>query len=824
MKSYEAAPNTSADKMIKTTALTFLAIAIPFFFLLSPTPPKYYYHNLFITNSLYDNASVSEHLYILTRRPHVAGTEANAEAANYVLSTLTAYGIKSYINSYDVSLTYPVSRYLTLERPDSDQPVTFNLQQEIYDGDPYADVAGEVLPTFHAYAKSGNVKGPVAYVNYGRVEDFTKLKDIRVNLTGTIALARYGKIYRGDIVHNAHEAGAMGVIIYTDRKDFGGGSKAEGWFPEARWMPPSGVQVGSVYDGNGDPTTPGWPSITGCERLTDNQVDKGGYVPLIPSLPVSGDDGEAILKEIGGQVADEEWQGSEDAPIYRVGPGPGVVNLSYTGKQVVRSIQNVIAIIEGAEEPDRFVLLGNHRDAWTFGAVDPNSGTAVLLEIAQRLKKLQKRGWRPRRTIVLCNWDAEEYGLIGSTEWVEDNREMLSLRAVAYLNVDIAVSGPGFYVSATPQLDELIREATQQVQDPDNSSQTIYEAWVGRGSNAEIGRLGGAGSDYAAFVQHIGIASSDMSYGRGDYPVYHSMYDDFIWMKNFGDHMFQRHIAGSSRQLIRQIRHCSLSLLSLLFNCEVCHLVDQCLTGLIRIIQEFVSRTQKSQKRTDQPEIHYGFCHIILLFCNSDTKCQLNLWNFFNVIHLFSPVSYICSPLKAVASIWGLVALRLADDEILPFNYLSYAYELQKCGKELETEVLNKNINLIPLFNSIEVLKEAATKINEERKAIEKSRGWSSTLKKDKAKLRQLNDRLMMAERAFTDRDGLSERQWYKHLIYAPAKHNDYGSKAFPGIDDAIRKAENLKTAESWQFVQHEVWRVSRALRHVSLVLKGELT
>lgn len=365
------------------------------------------------------------------------------------------------------------------------------------------------------------------------------------------------------------------------------------------------------------------------------------------------------------------------------------------------------------------MILGNHRDAWTFGAVDPNSGTAALLEVARRLMKLQEKGWKPRRTIVLCNWDAEEYGLIGSTEWVEDNRELLTSRAVAYLNVDCAVTGAGFHASATPQLDKLLAKTTQQVGDPDNSSQTIYESWVAPDNSPTIERLGGGGSDYAAFVQHIGIASADVSFGKG-YPVYHSMYDDFVWMEKFGDPMFRRHIA--------------------------------------------------------------------------------------------------------VASVWGLTALQLADEEFLPFDYLSYAYELQKNAKDLEDEISDKGIRLAPLFESIKRLRDAATKINQERKAIEENRVWAWKFKKDQVKVREINDRLMMAERAFTDAEGLSGRSWYKHLIYAPSKHDDYGSSYFPGIDDAIEEARSLSTPEAWRSVQHQVWRVSRAVRHVSQVLTGELT
>lgn len=316
--------------MFKAATATFLAVATSFSFLFFSPPPKSYYHSLYTSNFLSDNASISHNLYMLTRRPHVAGTDANAETASYVLSTLTSYSIKSHITSYHVSLTYPVSRSLILKQLPPDQPIVFNLRQEIYDGDPYADVAKEVLPTFHAFAKSGSITGPVSYANYGRVEDYMTLKEMGVNVSGTIVLARYGKIFRGDIVHNAFEAGAIGAVIYTDRKDYGGGASGEGWFPDAKWMPPSGVQVGSVYDGAGDPTTPGWASTEGCERLSYEEVEKGGYVPLIPSLPVSEADGETILRSIGGQVANQDWQGSEDGPTYRVGPGPGVLNLSYT--------------------------------------------------------------------------------------------------------------------------------------------------------------------------------------------------------------------------------------------------------------------------------------------------------------------------------------------------------------------------------------------------------------------------------------------------------------------------------------------------------------
>ncbi|CAH2079294.1 unnamed protein product [Thlaspi arvense] len=645
--------------MSKSKALAFIIAALSYYFFSSP--PKPHYHALFLSASFSDNASVAFNLRTLTRRPHVAGSVANAEAAAFVRSAFISSSLKSHVVAYPVSLTYPIHRSLVLTPKESAKPITFALEQEQVGDNPYAD---EVMPTFHGYAKSGNVSGPVVYANYGRVEDFVGL-----NASGAVVIARYGKIYRGDIVQNAYQAGAVGVVIYTDKRDYGG----DECFPASKWMPPSGVQVGTVYNGLGDPTTPGWASVDGCERLSEEAVESIGDSPLIPSLPVSAADAEVILKTIVGDVTDGD--------VYPVGPGPGILNLSYIGKTVIGQIENVIGVIEGEEEPDRYVILGNHRDAWSFGAVDPNSGTVI----AQRLDKLQKRGWKPRRTIILCNWDAEEYALIGSTEWVEENREMLTWRAVAYLNVDCAVSGPGFHASATPQLDELIKQAAQ-----------------------EIGRLGDTGSDYASFLQHVGVPVADMRFGKG-YPVYHSMYDDFTWMENFGDPTFQRHVA--------------------------------------------------------------------------------------------------------MASVFGLVALRLADEEVLPFNYISYASELKKSAEDLEKAILSHSMNVSPLFKSIHDLSTAAKGINIEKEGI----------KAGALKVRELNDRLMMAERALTDRDGLPERTWFKHLVYGPSKYDDYGSKSFPGVDDAVESAKRLKTKASWEHVQHQIWRVSRAIRHASLVLKGEL-
>ncbi|KAM3351145.1 hypothetical protein ACQJBY_023257 [Aegilops geniculata] len=442
--------------------------------LVAPAPS--YYQSLFL--SLGSNDTAAAHLRALTVRPHLAGTEANALAADHVVSTLSSLSFPTRVTPYEVLLSYPVRRSLSLSAPGRDA-TAFALVQDTYPGDPYAAASAEVVPTFLAYAASGSAAAEVVYANYGRTEDYAYLASRGVNVTGKVALARYGKVYRGDIVKNARDAGAAAAVIFTDPKDYTPGKA----FPDGPWMPPTGVQVGSTFKGVGDPTTPMWASSEGCERVSVAEAMSTDDMPGIPALPVSGRDGEEILRLVGGDVAPEDWQGGDGAPVYRLGPGPAVLNLTYTGNETIATIQNVISVIEGKEEPDRYVILGNHRDAWTFGAADPNSGTAALLELAQRLSKLQNKGWRPRRTIILCNWDAEEYGLIGSTEWVEENRAMLTSRTVAYLNVDVGVSGSGVDASATPQLDELLKQASKKVQNPDNGTESLYDLWIASDSS-----------------------------------------------------------------------------------------------------------------------------------------------------------------------------------------------------------------------------------------------------------------------------------------------------------------------------------------------------
>ena len=317
--------------------LTFLAVAVALvasYHLLQAPTPSSRYHALFLT--LGSNASAAAHLRALTLRPHVAGTEANAAAAEYVRAALSSLSFPTRVTPYSVLLSYPVHRSLSLSNR------VFSLVQETYPDDPYAAAAAEVIPTYFAYSGSGSVTAEVVYANYGDKRDYAYLASRGVDLAGKVVLARYGDIHCEDIVRNARAAGAAAAVIYTDAKDFGGpGAKGKRKsFPDARWLPPTGVQVGTLYYGNGDPTTPMWPSCAAgedCERLSMEELDGSEAMPGIPALPVSGRDGEAIQKAMGGGVAPPEWQGAEGAPVYRTGPGPAVLNLTYIVSGTYRS-------------------------------------------------------------------------------------------------------------------------------------------------------------------------------------------------------------------------------------------------------------------------------------------------------------------------------------------------------------------------------------------------------------------------------------------------------------------------------------------------------
>src|SRR5579862_6307293 len=499
-----------------------------------------------------DPKLAEEHLRILTQAPHMAGTVEDKATADYVAQKFRAAGLETDIVEYRVWMNYPAEISVDMTAPAGVS--MHGPTRERVNGDPYQDDARVVTP-FNAMSPSGDVESDVVYANYGSPEDFKKLEQLKVDVRGKIVVVRYGQNFRGVKAFVAQEHGAAGLIIYSDPAD-------DGWrrgdkYPEGPWRPDTGVQRGSIgymFQFPGDPTTPGIASVPSLPDAKRTPPGQSAQLPKIPTTPLSYGDAWPILEHLSGPDSPREWQGA--LPFtYHLGPGPVKVRMHLKQDYHFRTIWDVIGRVRGSDLPDEWVVAGNHRDAWVYGAVDPNSGTAAMLESVHGLGELLKSGWKPRRTIVLGSWDAEEEGLIGSTEWGEQHDSELA-SAAGYFNMDVAVSGPKFGASSVPSLKRFLREITKTIPSPKGG--TVYDEWEtedrSSGSNQEatdmigdtrrvpaeqvssgalVGDLG-SGSDYTVFLQHVGVPSTDIS-STGSYGVYHSAFDDFTWFKTFAD-------------------------------------------------------------------------------------------------------------------------------------------------------------------------------------------------------------------------------------------------------------------------------------------------
>jgi N-acetylated-alpha-linked acidic dipeptidase len=490
--------------------------------------------------------SAREHLRRLTLEPHIAGTKEDYDTAVYVRDQLRSYGLTADLKEYDVWLNYPntpsVLELITTRRQ------RLNIHEAVVPSDPSSSHP-KITPLFNGYAASGDVTAPVVYANYGLPNDYEDLKKIGVDVKGKIVIVRYGNSFRGVKAKVAEDQGAIGCIIYSDPAD--DGYMRGDVFPKGPWRPVASGQRGSVqylFDYPGDPLTPGRPSIPGVPRLKPEEVTD---LTRIPVQPIAYDVARTILSQLKGPLRPGGFQGGLPFAYHVGGTNNVKVRLKTDMDYKIRKIWNVVARIDGSEEKDRWIILGNHRDAWVFGAVDPNSGTSAMLEVGRGLGQLLKQGWKPRRTIIFCSWDAEEYGLVGSVEWAEELAVELKEKAVAYLNLDAAVSGVDFSASSVPSLWKFMRAATRDVKDP-KTGKSVYQQWQDHARRSEgeekpgearIYALG-SGSDYTPFLQHLGIASTDMAF-VGDYGVYHSAYDSFYWMEQFGDPGFRYHVAAA---------------------------------------------------------------------------------------------------------------------------------------------------------------------------------------------------------------------------------------------------------------------------------------
>jgi N-acetylated-alpha-linked acidic dipeptidase len=478
----------------------------------------------------------------LTSEPHVAGSERDRELAGFVRERFRQCGLEEIVTTtHDVLLPRPIETAVEIVAPFKWQA---SLREAPLDGEPASAARSRdsLWPAFHAYSASGDVTAPVVFAGSGNPDDYDWLASRHIDVRGRIVLVRhsvpYG--YRGAKVLAAQDRGAAAILIYSDPADDGYGRGSV--YPAGPWGPDSRIQRGGVsfdFFVPGDPLTPGWPSTVGARRL---RAAETRTLPAIVSLPLSSVDARVILEAMGGPEVPETWRGALPIP-YRAGSGSVVVRVRARSDDSVRPIWTVTGTIRGSERAEHVLIVGNHRDAWTFGGVDPSSGTAALLELACSLGDLTRAGWRPRRSILFASWDAEEFALTSSTEWGEEHERWLQHHAVAYLNVDAAVAGPELDLTGVPSLNPLLEEVARAVRDPASGLTLAARTRDRRGANASLvaNRIGG-GSDYTVFLNFLGIPVADLSFD-GPYGVYHSIYDSHDWVAKIGDPGFRYHAA-----------------------------------------------------------------------------------------------------------------------------------------------------------------------------------------------------------------------------------------------------------------------------------------
>jgi N-acetylated-alpha-linked acidic dipeptidase len=478
----------------------------------------------------------------LSARPHHVGSPYDKDNAEWILARFKSWGLDAHIEQFEVLFPTPKTRVLELV-----EPVRFvaRLQEPTVPGDPTSNQQAEQLPPYNAYSIDGDVTAPLVYVNYGVPKDYEMLDRLGISVKGAIVIARYGKSWRGIKPKVAAEHGAVGCIIYSDPRE--DGFFQGDVFPKGGLRNENGVQRGSVVDMPnypGDPLTPGVASKGDVKRLA---LKDAPTITKIPVLPISYGDAKPLLAALKGPVAPEEFRGG--LPItYHIGPGPAKVHLKVESNWNIKPIRDIIARIPGSEAPDQWIIRGNHHDAWVNGADDPISGQVALLEEARSLSELVKQGWKPKRTIIFCAWDGEEPGLLGSTEWCEAHADELRAHAALYVNTDS--NGRGFLgVDGSHSLEKFANGVARDIVDPEKnisiaSRLKARQRTSGSGAESKEARTRkdfrlstmGSGSDYTAFIDHLGIASIDLGFGGEDHNgIYHSAYDDFYWYTHFGD-------------------------------------------------------------------------------------------------------------------------------------------------------------------------------------------------------------------------------------------------------------------------------------------------
>ena len=691
--------------------------------------------------------NLRENMRRMSARPHHVGSPYDKDNAEWILSKFKEWGFDAHIETFQVLFPTPKERVVELIAP---TPFRAKLQEPPVPGDPTSSQTAEQLPTYNAYSIDGDVTAPLVYVNYGSREDYEELDRLGISVKGAIVIARYGENWRGTKPKVAGEHGAIGCIIYSDPKDDGFYQGDD--YPKGGWRPKEGVQRGSVMDTDypGDPLTPGVGATADAKRLS---IKEAKTITKIPVLPISWGDALPLLSALAGPVAPEKWRGA--LPItYHVGPGPAKVHLKVTSNWDLKPVNDVIATMRGSDDPDRWVIRGNHFDAWVNGADDPLSGMSAVLEEARMLGELHKQGWNPKRTIIYCAWDGEEPGLLGSTEWVETHGDELQKHAVAYINSDS--NGRGFFhASGSHDLEKLTNDVVREINDPEKNISVWQRARLASIANAKnqeekneirkradltIGALGD-GSDYASFLDHAGISALNIGYGgENDADSYHSIYDDFYWYTHFVDTDFS-----------------------------------------------------------------YG---------------------------------------RAMAQTGGTTVMRLADADIIPFEYsglaetiAKYVGELEKQLKDKQEEIAERNLelkegvfaaiadprktsvppphesnppymNFAPLKNGVEAIKRSAERY---QSAFAKAQAEGAPAVSPQV-LSSLNADLLKIQRTFLTESGLPERPWFKHQVYAPGAYTGYGAKPIAAVREYMDE-------KKWADAEAQVPVVAKVLNDVAAAI-----
>jgi N-acetylated-alpha-linked acidic dipeptidase len=690
--------------------------------------------------ALPDARKQRDYMQLLSARPHHVGSAYDEQNAEWILSKFKEWGLDAHIESFKVLFPTPKQRLVELLAPSH---YLAKLREPAMSEDPTSNQQDEQLPTYNAYSRDGDVTAPLVYVNYGLPDDYERLQRLGVSVEGAIVIARYGNSWRGMKPKVAAEHGAVGCIIYSDPKDDGyfGGDV----FPKGPMRPDQGVQRGSVMDfaSNypGDPLTPD----RGDPNAPHMTASNAPSITKIPTLPISYGDAQPLLAALTGPLAPEEWRGA--LPIaYHVGPGAAKVHLVVESNWDVKEVHDVIARIPGSSEADEWVVRGNHHDGWVNGAEDPISGQMTLLEEARSFGELLKQGWKPKRTIIYCAWDGEEPMLLGSTAWAETHGRELQEHAAIYINTDGNDRGY-LMMEGSHSLEHLMNDVARNIDDPESKLSVLERdrlVAITRAKSEDdrkelrerpdlrMNALG-SGTDYTAFVDHLGIASLNLAYqGEDDGGIYHSIYDDFYWYTHFSDTNFA-----------------------------------------------------------------YGV---------------------------------------ALSQTVGTAVMRMADADVLPYEFIDFADTMRKYNKDLQKLLQDKqdearereqelkegafraafdprkptvpppaedtppHLNFAPLENALEVLSKSA----EHYKAAFNKAEASGFPESDR-QLAALNQKLLQSERRLTDPTGLPRRSWYKHMIYAPGVYTGYAPKTMPGIREAIEQRR-------WQEADMEIVRVATVL------------